>query len=295
MPGGGSAASARTRRAARLRGPQRVLEGGAHEIEDVAVALGELTLGAAETGDDHLTTLRADADRDAVLDAGSVEQVAVQLAVGQAAGLDGLGETQRRTPAGGMREQERVTRRVAHDCRERAGRLGLGGDRLVADSAGGELDAIPRQHVCRDELREPLQRPAAQLGHRPGFDERPGEPVRGTHVWVGEPGHRRATDDDTPGGAPGWRKLRSPSLCRRASRSWSRYSCCSASWLRPLGLGLLVEVQPVADLGDQIAHDDDRMPLFVEPRRGSTFRSARRSSPHSSIRRQGSKSSRRAA
>jgi hypothetical protein len=49
---------------ARLRGPQRVLEAGAHEIEDVAVALGELTLGTAEAGDDHLTTPRADADRD---------------------------------------------------------------------------------------------------------------------------------------------------------------------------------------------------------------------------------------
>ena len=85
---------------ARLRGPQRVLEAGAHEIEDVTVALGELTLGAAEAGDDHLTTLRADADRDAVLDAGSVEQVAVQLAVGQAARLDGLGEAQRRHAGG---------------------------------------------------------------------------------------------------------------------------------------------------------------------------------------------------
>ena len=182
MPGGGLAASARTRRPRASAALQRVLEAGAHEIEDVTVALGELTLGAAEAGDDHLTTPRADADRDAVLDAGSVEQVAVQLAVGQAAGLDGLGETQRRTPTGGMREQERMTHRVAHDCLEGAGRLGLGGDRLVADSAGGELDAVPRQHVCGDELGESLQRPAAQLGRRPGFAKHPGEPVHGTHV-----------------------------------------------------------------------------------------------------------------
>ena len=104
---------------ARLRGPQRVLQAGAHEIEDVTVALGELKLGPAEPGDDHLTTPRADADRDPVLDAGSVEQVAVQLAAGQAAGLDGLGEAQRRTPTRGMREQERMTTRVAHELSRR--------------------------------------------------------------------------------------------------------------------------------------------------------------------------------
>src|SRR5580765_3060598 len=73
---------------ARLRGPQRVLDAGAHEIEEVTVALGELALGSPEARDDHLTTPRADADRDAVLDVGSVEKVAVQLAVGQPAGLD---------------------------------------------------------------------------------------------------------------------------------------------------------------------------------------------------------------
>ena len=167
---------------ARLRAPQRVLEARAHEIEDVAVALGELTLRTAEAGDNHLTTPPMDADRDAVLDAGSVEQVAVQLAVGQAARLDGLGKTQRRTPTGGMREEERMTLRVAHDRLEGAGRLGLGGDRLVADSAGGELDAVPRQHVCGDEFGESLQRPGTQLGLRPGFAKHPGKPVHGTHV-----------------------------------------------------------------------------------------------------------------
>src|SRR4051794_22199299 len=80
---------------ARLRRPQRTLEAGAHEIEEVTVALGELALGAPEASDDHLTTPRADADRDAVLDAGSVEEVAVELALRQPAGLDGLGEAQR--------------------------------------------------------------------------------------------------------------------------------------------------------------------------------------------------------
>ena len=48
---------------------------------------------------------------------------------------------------------------------------------------------------------------------------------------------------------------------RLRSRSWSRYSCRSASWLRPLGLRLLVEVQPVADLGDQIAHGTSVCPF----------------------------------
>ena len=181
MPSGGLATSARTRRARASR-PQRVLEAGAHEIEDVTVALGKRTLGPAKPGHDHLTTPRADADSDAVLDAGSVEQVAVQHAAGQAAGLDGLGEAKRRTPAGGMREQERMTPRVAHDCLEGAGRLSPGRDRLVADGAAGELDTVPRQHVCGDELGEALQRPAAQLGHRPGFDKRPSEPVHGSHV-----------------------------------------------------------------------------------------------------------------
>ena len=59
---------------ARLGGLQRVLEGRAHEIEDVAVALGELVLRAAKAGDDRLATPSAEADRDPILDAGSVEQ-----------------------------------------------------------------------------------------------------------------------------------------------------------------------------------------------------------------------------
>ena len=59
-----------------------------------------------------------------------------------------------------MREQERMTNRVAHDCLEGAGRLRLEGDRLVADGAGTELDAVPGQHVC-GTVGESLQRPAA--------------------------------------------------------------------------------------------------------------------------------------
>jgi hypothetical protein len=174
---------------ARLGGPQRALEAGAHEIEDVPVALGELTLAAAEAGDDRLTTLRADADRDALLEAGGAEQVAKQLAVRRAAGLDGIGEAQRRTPAGGMLRQQRVTRRVANDRGERSGRLGLGGDRLVADRTRGQLNAVPRHDVCGDQLRKSHQRPSAHLGGRPGTQERSAEPVRGAHICVGEPRH----------------------------------------------------------------------------------------------------------
>ena len=131
----------------------------------------------------------------------SVQQVAVQLAAGQAAGLDGLGEAQRRTPAGGMRGQQRVTRRVAHDCPKRAGRLGPGRDRHVADGARGELDPVPGQHVGGNELGERPERATTQFGLRPGLDERPGEPVRCVHVRVGEPGHG-VSSDHTPRGAP---------------------------------------------------------------------------------------------
>jgi hypothetical protein len=46
-----------------------------------------------------------------------------------------------------MRRQERMTRQVAHDRRERTGRLGLSRDRLVSHDAGGELHAIPHQHI----------------------------------------------------------------------------------------------------------------------------------------------------
>ena len=72
--------------------------------------------------------------------------------------------------------------RLANDRLEGALRLCLGGDHLVPDSAGGELDAVPRQHVCGDKLGESLQRPTAHLGRRPGFAKHPGKPVHGTHV-----------------------------------------------------------------------------------------------------------------
>ena len=83
-----------------------------------------------------------------------------------------------------------MTRRVAHDRRERAGRLGLGGDRLVADRARGELDAVPCQHVGGDEL--------ARVPAAPGGATRPPS------------GPRRA---------PGRTRARRPRLCRRA-RAW---------------------------------------------------------------------------
>ena len=100
----------------------------------------------------------------------------------QAARLDGLGEAQRGTPAGGVRRQQWVTRRVAHDRRERSGRLGLGRDGFVADRARDQLDAVPCHHVGRDQPRESHQRPPAQPGRRPGTGERPAETVRGAHI-----------------------------------------------------------------------------------------------------------------
>ena len=65
---------------ARLRGPQRTLEPRAGDVEHVAVALGELALGAPEPGDDRLAATGAHADRDLVLHARGVQQVAVELA-----------------------------------------------------------------------------------------------------------------------------------------------------------------------------------------------------------------------
>jgi hypothetical protein len=90
-----------------------------------------------------------------------VKQITVQLAVGQNAGLNGIGQAQRRTPTGGMRRQQRMTRHVAHDRRKRTGRLDIRGKRLVPHDPGGELDPIPHQHICGHELREARQRPAS--------------------------------------------------------------------------------------------------------------------------------------
>ena len=90
-----------------------------------------------------------------------------------------------------MRAQERVTRGVVRDGSERAGRLSLGGDRLVPDSTRGELDPIPCQHICRDELGELRRRTMTQITHDGDLRNSPHEPTRGAHVAVAEPGHSR--------------------------------------------------------------------------------------------------------
>jgi hypothetical protein len=71
----------------RLRGPQGERKTGTHEIEDLAVALRELAFAAAQPSDENLAAARAHADRDGVLDPRRVQQLAIQLAVGQAATL----------------------------------------------------------------------------------------------------------------------------------------------------------------------------------------------------------------
>ena len=180
---------------ARLRGPQRTLEPRAGDVEHVAVALGELALGAPEPGDDRLAATGAHADRDLVLHARGVQQVAVELAAGERAGLHDLRQPQGRAPAGRVRREQRVVGRVPDDRLEGAGRLRLGRGRLVINGARGELDAIPGQDVRGNELGERLKRATSQLGLRPGSDDRSGEPVRGAHVGVGEPGHGDACDD----------------------------------------------------------------------------------------------------
>ena len=91
--------------------------------------------------------------------------------------------------------------RVPDDRLEGAGGLRPDRGRLVIDGARGELDAIPGQDVRGNELGERLQRATSQLGLRPGSHDRSGEPVRGAHVGVGEPGHGDARDD-TPAARP---------------------------------------------------------------------------------------------
>src|SRR5215207_1634280 len=88
---------------ARLRGPQRTLEPRAGDVEHVAVALGELAFGTPEPGDDRLAATGAHADRDLVLHAGGVPQVAVELAAVEDAGLHDLRQPQGRAPAGRVR------------------------------------------------------------------------------------------------------------------------------------------------------------------------------------------------
>jgi hypothetical protein len=90
---------------ARLRDTQCVLESRAHDVEHIAVALGELTLAAAEPGDDRLAATGAHADRYLILDSCGVQQVAVELAPRQRSTLDQLRQPQGRPPARRMRCQ----------------------------------------------------------------------------------------------------------------------------------------------------------------------------------------------
>ena len=143
---------------ARLRGPQRTLEPRAGDVEHVAVALGEPALGPPEPGDDRLPATGAHADRDLVLHARGVQQVAVELAAVKDAGVHDLRQPQGRAPAGRVRGEQRMVARVPHDRLEGARRLRPQRDRLVIDGARGELDAIPGQHVRGNELGERLQR-----------------------------------------------------------------------------------------------------------------------------------------
>jgi hypothetical protein len=88
-----------------------------------------------------------------------------------------------------MRREQRVIAREPDDRLERAGGLRPDRARLVIDRARGQLDAIPRQDVCRNELSERFERMMPQLSLRPGPHDRSREPVRGAHVGVGEPRH----------------------------------------------------------------------------------------------------------
>ena len=91
--------------------------------------------------------------------------------------------------------------RVPDDRLERARGLRPDRARLVIDRARGQLDAIPRQYVRRNELGERLERMMPQLSLRPGPHDRSREPVRGAHVRVGEPRHGDA-HDVTPAARP---------------------------------------------------------------------------------------------
>jgi hypothetical protein len=103
--------------------------------------------------------------------------------------------------------------------RERAGRLGLGRDRLVAGTALGELDRVPGQHVRGDELDKRPKRATTP----PGL---------GAHGCVGQPRHG-VTDEHPPRGlafrvggsghgtgATGW--LDAPSVARSHRRVRAR-------------------------------------------------------------------------
>src|SRR5439155_14563083 len=152
--------------------------------------------------------IRAHADRDLVLHAGRVEEVPVQLAVGERCGLDELRQAHSGPAARGVRRQERMVSRRLDDRVEGAGGLRLGRDRLVANGARGQLDYIPGQDVRGNELGERRERAPAELALSPGFDDRPSEPVCGAHVRVSEPGH----------GVTGTYSSRCAGLTRRGTR-----------------------------------------------------------------------------
>jgi hypothetical protein len=97
-----------------------------------------------------------------------------------------------------------VIGRAPDDGLERAGTLGLGRHRLVANLARRQLDPVPDDHVRGDQLGERVERTTAELRLRPGADQPSGEPVRGAYVAVGEPGHCVTSSDDTPA----WRVTR---------------------------------------------------------------------------------------
>ena len=129
---------------ARLRGPQRTLELRAGDVEHVAVALGEPPLRPPEPGDDRLAATAADADRDLVLHPRRVQQVAVELAAGERAGLHDLRQPQGRAPAGRVRCKQGMVARVPDDRLECASGLRPDRARLVTDLPRGQLDAVPR-------------------------------------------------------------------------------------------------------------------------------------------------------
>src|SRR4029079_8509035 len=108
--------------------------------------------------DDHLAATGAHADRDLVLHPRSVQQVAVELAAIEDAGLPDLPQPQGRAPTVGVRGEQRMVARVPHDRLEGARRLCPQRDSLVIDTARGELDAIPGQYVRGNTLGERPER-----------------------------------------------------------------------------------------------------------------------------------------
>jgi hypothetical protein len=118
-----------------------------------------------------------------------VQQVAVELAAPKEPKLDQLGEPHGSAPAGNVRRQERMASRGPDDGLEHAGALDVDRNRVVAHGAGRQLDTVPREDVCRDELDESMERTTAQLNLRPGIDDPLSEPTRSADIALSEPGH----------------------------------------------------------------------------------------------------------